>query len=186
MLVCNEWWGQMQDWMSHYCNNMGFFPKAPLVQMHTMINLFSIMMIQKKGQESNCQFDSWPLKVKNFLDLFICRWHATYLWKALDKGYNFALDLTSIRGLHKKNMDFQSHGGPNFKNFEIPHLEVLGQNDIWMLAPWLGTKNTIRGKVVASPKFGLWWVLWICVCSWFIRATKMFQLHTNQLVIWFV
>jgi hypothetical protein len=25
----------------------------------------------------------------------------TYLWKALDKGYNFALDLISIRGLHR-------------------------------------------------------------------------------------
>jgi len=24
------------------------------------------------------------------------------------------------------------------------------------VAPWLGTKYTIRGKVVASPKFRLW------------------------------
>jgi hypothetical protein len=27
---------------------------------------------------------------------------ATYLWKNLDKGYNFALDFNSIGGLHKK------------------------------------------------------------------------------------
>jgi len=26
----------------------------------------------------------------------------TYRWKYLDKGYNFALDLISIRGLHAK------------------------------------------------------------------------------------
>jgi len=32
----------------------------------------------------------------------VCRWHATYNWKALDEGYNFALDLISIRGLHTK------------------------------------------------------------------------------------
>jgi hypothetical protein len=34
------------------------------------------------------------------------------------------------------------------------HLGVLGQNDIWVLVPWPGIKYTIRGKVLASPKFG--------------------------------
>ncbi len=29
-------------------------------------------------------------------------WHATYRWKALDKGYNFSLDLIVIGGLHTK------------------------------------------------------------------------------------
>jgi len=32
----------------------------------------------------------------------VCRWHATYYWKALDEGYNIALDLISIGGLHTK------------------------------------------------------------------------------------
>jgi len=50
----------------------------------------------------NCQFDSRPRKVKNRPDLITFRWRATYCWKALDKNYNFALDLTSIGGLHKK------------------------------------------------------------------------------------
>jgi hypothetical protein len=56
----------------------------------------------KEGLGINCQIDSQTLKVKNRPDLFVCRWHATYRWKALDKGYNFALDLTSIGGLHIK------------------------------------------------------------------------------------
>jgi len=30
------------------------------------------------------------------------RWRATYHWKALDEGYNFALDLISIGDLHAK------------------------------------------------------------------------------------
>jgi hypothetical protein len=30
------------------------------------------------------------------------RWHATYFWKALNEGYNFASDLISIEGLHTK------------------------------------------------------------------------------------
>jgi hypothetical protein len=57
---------------------------------------------QKKGQESNCQFDSQPLKVRNRPTSLVCKWHATYRWKAFDEGYNFALDLISIGGLHTK------------------------------------------------------------------------------------
>jgi len=63
---------------------------------------------------------------------------------------------------------------------------VLGQNDTWVLVLWPSTKYTLKGKVVASPKSGPWWVLWICVCSWLVHAPKRFQLCTNQLVVWFV
>jgi hypothetical protein len=56
--------------------------------------------------------------------------------------------------------------------FRDSHLGVPGQNDIWVLVPWPGTEYTIRGKVVASPKFEPWWVLWVCVCPWFVRAPK--------------
>jgi hypothetical protein len=73
-----------------------------------------------------------------------------------------------------------------FQEFWDSHLGVSGQNDIWVLAPWLGTENTIRGKVVVSSKSGLWWVLWVDVCMWLICASKVLQLCTNQLVVWFV
>jgi hypothetical protein len=81
-------------------------------------------------------------------------------------------------------MGLQSCGSPNFENFRIPNLRILGKIDIWVHAPWLGTENTIRGKVVVSPKFGPWWILWIHVCLWLIRAWKVFQLCTSQLVVW--
>jgi hypothetical protein len=71
-------------------------------------------------------------------------------------------------------------------NFGTPNLGVSRQNNIWVLAPWPGTESIMRGKVLASPKFMPRWVLWICVCMWFVRAPKMFQLHTNELVVWFV
>jgi len=32
----------------------------------------------------------------------VYRWHATYLWKALEEGYNFSSYFISIEGLHKK------------------------------------------------------------------------------------
>ncbi len=51
-------------------------------------------------------------------------------------------------------MGLQSCKNLNFENFGTPSLGVPRQNDIWVQVPWLGTKNTIRGKVVASPNPG--------------------------------
>jgi hypothetical protein len=42
-----------------------------------------------------------PQNVGNRLDVVASRWYATCRWKALDEGYNFALDLIPIEGLHK-------------------------------------------------------------------------------------
>jgi hypothetical protein len=36
------------------------------------------------------------------------------------------------------------------------------------------------------PKFGPWWVLWVHVYPWFVRAPKVFHMHNNQLVVWCV
>jgi hypothetical protein len=128
---------------------------------------------QKKGQESNRQFDSRPLKVRNCPNFLVCKWLATYHWKALDKGYNLSLDLISIRGFHTK--------------LWAPKVaKVPGQNVIWVLVPWPITKYTIRGKVVASPKSEPWWILWVWVCLWLVLAPKVLKLYTNQLVVWFV
>ncbi len=55
-----------------------------------------------KGQESKCQFDFQPRKIKNLLELCVCRRCATYQWKSLNKGYNHVVDFISIEGLHKK------------------------------------------------------------------------------------
>ncbi len=54
---------------------------------------------EKKGQESNWQFDSRPLKVRNRPDPSVCRWSVTHHWNALDEGYNISLDLITIEGL---------------------------------------------------------------------------------------
>jgi len=43
---------------------------------------------------------------------------------------------------------------------------------IVVLVPWPSTKYTIRGKVVASPKYRRWWVMWVYVCMWLTRAPK--------------
>jgi hypothetical protein len=55
---------------------------ARMTQLSTLNTSYG----QKKGRESNWQFDFQPLKVGNHPDLFVCRWCATYRWKALNEG----------------------------------------------------------------------------------------------------
>jgi hypothetical protein len=112
---------------------------------------------QKKGWESNWQFDSWSLKVENRPDFLACRQRVTYHWKALNKGYNFALDLIAIRGMVPESWEFQ------LWEFQDSHLGVSRPKTIWMWPLWKVTKYTIRGKVVASPKSEPWWVLCVLV-----------------------
>jgi hypothetical protein len=85
-----------------------------------------------------------------------------------------------------KIMGPQSCGESQRWQFQDFHLGVSGQNAIWMWALWRGTKYAIRGKVVASPKSGVWWVLWVWVCLWLVLAPKVLQLCINRLVVWFV
>jgi hypothetical protein len=75
---------------------------------------------QKKGRESNSQFDSRPLKVKNRPDFIAFRWHATCHWKVLDEGYNFDLDLISIGGLYTKLWDPKIAGVSTSIILELP------------------------------------------------------------------
>jgi hypothetical protein len=135
----------------------------------------------KEGQ--GVKLSIWLLTTKNQESLWfpcmqvVCHIMLESSWQ----GYKFSLDLNLIKGLHANLWDS--------KVARIPILGILGlsrQNDIWVLALWPGTKNIIRGKVVASPKFGPWWVFWIYVYPWLIRAPKMLQLCINQLVVWFV
>ncbi len=110
---------------------------------------------QKKGQESNWQFDSQPLKAGNRLDFLACRWRVTYLGKLLTRA------TTLLQTSFQSEVYTQSYGAPKLREsqlweFRDSYLGVPGQNAILMWASWRGTKYTIRGKVVASPKSGLW------------------------------
>jgi len=71
----------------------------------------------------------------------------TYHWKALDKGYNISLDLTSIGDLKKIIMAFQNEKSPNFENFGSPktkwHLDV---------APMANHKEYYKGDGVSFPQ----------------------------------
>jgi hypothetical protein len=69
---------------------------------HWRLDICSPSYVQKKGRESNWQFDSRPLKVRNqpAPDM---RWgSAIWRWKALDKSYNIGSNLVSIEGQGEK------------------------------------------------------------------------------------
>ncbi len=66
------------------------------------LDICSTSYVQKKGRESNWQFDSRPLKVGNQPDPGVCKGSATHRWKALKESYKFASKLVSIEGLRKE------------------------------------------------------------------------------------
>jgi len=82
----------------------------------------------------------------------------TYRWKDIDKGYNFASNLVSNQGLHAKLWAPKVTGVLTLAISGLPfgspgtkcHLDVglVERHKVYY-----------KGKVVTSPKSGLWWVL---------------------------
>jgi len=137
------------------------------------LNIWNTSYDQKKGRESNWQFDSRPLKVENRPNFLACKWRATYHWKSLDEA------TTLLQTSSPSKVCIQSYGAPKLRESQLwefwdSHLGVPRQNAIWMWASWKGTEYTIKGKVVASPKSEPWWVLWVRICPWFVLAPKVF------------
>jgi hypothetical protein len=86
---------------------------------------------QKKGRESNWQFDSRPLKVGNqpLSDVrFEC---ATCRWKDLDEGYNFGSELVAIQLCSRELWRFKVLGVPPGQ-FRDSISGVPGICAIWM------------------------------------------------------
>jgi hypothetical protein len=118
------------------------------------LNICSPSYGQKKGRESNWQFDSRPLKVGNppLPDLRIES--AIRRWKDLDKGYKFGLNLVAIRlcsrelwapkvpGLHPRQ----------FRDSNPGVLGIRGKSDIRAWVPRSVTEYTIGSKVMAYSR----------------------------------
>jgi hypothetical protein len=86
---------------------------------------------QKKGRESNWQFDSRPLKVGNRPPPDLQIKNATRRWKDLDEGYNFGSDLIAIR-LCSRELWVLKVLGLQSGQFRDSSLGVPGKRAIWM------------------------------------------------------
>jgi len=132
-------------------------------------------------RKTRSQIDNWTLNhEKSRIDLISLR--AGGVRHTIEKFLTRVITL--LQTSSQLEVCTQSYGAPKSQEsqlweFRDSQMGVLGQNAIWMWASWRGTKYTIRGKVMASPKFGPWWVLWVRICLWFVLAPKMFQLCTN-------
>jgi hypothetical protein len=122
-----------------------------------------------------------PLKVGNRPDFLPCMGRATYLWKALNEGYNFASNLITIGGLHAKLW--------RPKVIEVPTLAISG-----LPLGSLGTKSHLdmglmgNHRVYYKGEGGGFPQVWAMVslvspnCPWLVLAPKVFQLCTNHFV----
>jgi hypothetical protein len=134
---------------------------------------------QKKSRESNWQFDSRPLKVGNRPDFLLCKRRATYRWKALDEGNNFAFEPHCDQRSTCEVMHSQNRESPNWGNFHIQ-----------MTKNHLDVAHVERRKLYY--KRGRWWLppqvraVVSLVCPsylWFVLAPKMLQLCTGHFVL---
>jgi hypothetical protein len=137
---------------------------------------------QKKGRESNWQFDSWPLKVGKRPDSLAFRQHVTYRWKALDEGYNFAIDLIAIEGLHRKLCALKVARVPTMGISGLP-LGSHGTKSHLDVAPVERRRVYYKGEGGGFPQ--VWaMVSLVCPnCSWFVLTPKVFQLCINHFVL---
>jgi hypothetical protein len=148
----------------------------------THLDIWNTSYRQKKGRESNWQFDSQPQKVKNRPNFLAFRWRATYRWKDLDQGYNFTLNLIVIEGLHTKLCTLKvvgvlakgisglPGGSPETKN----HLDV---------APVERRRVYYKGEGGCFPQVRAVMNLVCSNCPWLILTPKVVQLCTNHFVL---
>ncbi len=115
----------------------------------------------------------------------VATWRVTYHWKTLDEGYNFVSDLFSIRRL-QKNLWASKVLGVLISRISRLQLGSTGTKWHLVACPLARHKEYYKGEGGGFLKSRPWWILWICVCPWLIRALKVLQLCTNQLVVWFV
>jgi hypothetical protein len=146
------------------------------------LDIWNTSYDQKKGRESNWQFDSRPLKVGNRPDFRACRQSATYHWKALDKGYNFALDLILIRGLHAKLWRPKVIRVPTLAISGLP-FGSPGTKSYLDVGPVERCRIYFKGEGDGFPQ--VWAVVsLVCLCCpWLVLAPKVLQLCIKHLVL---
>ncbi len=145
------------------------------------LDIWNVSYGQKKGRESNCQFDSRPQKVENWPDLLSCRGHATYRWKALNKSYNVTPNCTSIKGLLARLWGSKVVGVRAGGISGLP-LGSLGKNSHLDVAFVAIHRVYYKGEGGGFPQVRAM-VNLVCPCyPWLVRAPRVLQLCTNHFV----
>jgi hypothetical protein len=126
-----------------------------------------------------------PLKIGNQPNFIACRRRTTYHWNALNKGYDFALDLISIGGLHAKLWGSKV---ARILILAISRLPLGSPETKCHLDVGLVESHRVyyKGESGGFPQVQVVVSLLNPSCSWFVLAPKVLQLCINHLVFSFV
>jgi hypothetical protein len=122
------------------------------------------------------------LKVGNRPNSRVCRQRATYHWKNLNEGYNFAWDLIAIEGLHRKLYSLKVTGVPIVGISRLP-LGSLGTKSHLDVAPMERRRVYYKGEGGGFPQVQAVVNLVCRSCPWFVLTPKVLQLSTNHFVL---
>ncbi len=157
------------------------FPKCPRM---SHLDIYSSSYGQKKGRESNWQFDSRPLKVGNPPLPNVCSKSTTWLWKALDESYNFGSNLVPIRargeklwtpkvlGVQTGTVSGLHFGSPGKKS----HLDVASVRSC---------KEYYKGEGGGFPRVRAVVSQVSSSCPWLVPTPKGCKMSFNKLVVGF-
>jgi hypothetical protein len=121
--------------------------------------------------------DSRPLKVGNRPDLLGCRQRATYRWKALNEGYNFALDRITIKSYAPSKSRESWLAG-----FRDSHAGVPGEKSHLDASSVESHRVYYKGEGGGFPQVRAVVSLVCPCCPWLVLAPKVLQLCTNHFV----
>jgi len=132
--------------------------KCPKWPRMSHLDICSPSYGQKKGRESNWQFDFQPLKVRNRPLPNVWFLSATWRWKALKERYNFGSDLVLI-GLYSREL--WAPKVPGLQPWTISRLQLgsPGKKCHLDVASAESCREYYMGEGGGFPESGPWWVL---------------------------
>jgi hypothetical protein len=112
----------------------------------------------------------------------VCKQHAINCWKALDKSYNFALDLIAIGGLHAKLCTSKVAGVlvVGISGFPLGSPRTKSHLDV---APMESSKVYYKGEGGGFPQVQAMVSLVCPNCPWLVLTPKVLKLCTNHFVL---
>jgi len=136
---------------------------------------------QKKGRESNCQFDSRPQKVGNGPLPDVWFGSATRRSKALNESYNFASDCIAIGGLLAKLWGSEVLGVPFgvISGLSLASPEKNSHLDVGSVE---SHRVYYKGEGGGFPQVRAVVSLVCLCCPWLVLAPRVLQLCTNHFV----
>jgi hypothetical protein len=145
----------------------------------THLDIWNTSYGQKKGRESNWQFDSRPLKVGNWPLPDVRFESATRPWKALDESYNLSLDHVAIGFC---NREIWASKVPRLEPRTVSRLQLESpeKNNHLNVASAASCKVYYKGEGGGFPQVRAVVSLVCPCCPWLVLAPRVFQLCTNH------